>query len=64
MTELCHCGHVEQEHYQYFMNGVLTWICKSCDPFNKLGIDVGGDYVETSSRDPRFVDASDHEYLP
>lgn len=59
---LCRCGHPESDHYTYILNGVETWICKSCDPMSRL---PSGNYE--SQQDSYFWEmriAADHPYEP
>lgn len=62
---LCKCGHEQDAHYTYILNGHPQTRCRACDPWVKAGIKGGGNFtIQAGSRFEQQDRAADHEFVP
>lgn len=58
------CGHPEQDHYEYILNGSPQTRCKTCDPHTgKRG--MSSCYaMQSGSEEDRMYRFADHDFVP
>jgi hypothetical protein len=59
---ICRCGHPEDDHYEYILNGRPQTRCRECDPHKNR---APGNYaMDSDSYVAAMYHAADHDFEP